>query len=157
MSAPCFVEKQSNSVYRKLTNNSGAALVDGEFTLLGKFPVCANGAISSTATGSFVGVCRIQANDFVASEDTFGTANAPAYWDPSTKTFSDTKTATYYEVGQVAVVKTGGVVMIDLYSEALKVPVMADMIDVLFTSLGDGEILKYTASTALWENKADAT
>jgi hypothetical protein len=156
MSAPCYVEKEDNARVRKLTNNSGAALVDGEFALLGKFPVCANGAVSSGSVGDFVcGGIRIQANDFVTSEDTFGTANAPAYWNGTDKKFSDTRTKGYYEVGQVAVVKTSGIVMIDLYDVALIVPHMDDLVDVTITNLTDNQILK--ASSGIFVNAADAT
>jgi len=158
MAALCYIEKEDKPRVRKMTNNSGAAVVDGEFALLGKLPAVANGAIGSGAIGDFtVGGIRIQANDFVTSEDTFNTLNAPVYWEGTGKLFSDTRTAGYYEVGQVAIVKTGGIVMIDLYDVALVVPQVSGLVDVEITNLADNNILKYDAAGGVFQNEADAT
>lgn len=93
-----------------LINDTGADLVQYEFTVIGGLCLVADEAIASAAKGSFhvEENLLMQIADFVASEDTFATPNAPVFWDPISGNFSDTATAGYYRVGIVHTVKDAG-------------------------------------------------
>lgn len=111
MSATVFVEKEKCDHIR-LNNSSGAALVQGEFAVIGGFAGVADEDIASGEVGSFhieEGII-LQASTFQTSEGTFGTVNAPVYWNNSTKKFSDTSTTGYYKVGYVTEILSGGVI-----------------------------------------------
>lgn len=120
-----YIEKESVD-HIVLTNNTGAALVQYQITVIGGLVVVADEAIASGATGSFhveAGLI-VQASSFVATEDTFGTVNAPVYFDPSSGNLSDTATEGYYKIGVVQVAKdSNGVVKVALLREAVSLAV----------------------------------
>lgn len=105
-----------------LKNDTGATLAQYELTVIGDLVLIADESIAIGSTGSFH--CEenlvIQIEDFVAGEDTFGTENAPVYWDSSSRDFSDTATDGYYKIGIVKTVKNGnGIVLVALNREAV--------------------------------------
>lgn len=113
------VNAESNAHIR-LTNNSGGALAQGDFVVLNGISGVADEAIANGAIGSFhvePGL-ELQTADLESGEDTFGTANADVFWNPTSGDFSDTETAGYYLVGQVKTVKTGGMVVFTKYANA---------------------------------------
>lgn len=96
-----------------LNNSTGAALVQYELTVIGGLVLIADEAIADGVVGSFYSedgaTCQI--SEFVAGELTFGTVNAPVFFDPATGDFSDTSTIGYYPVGIVKTIKnSAGVV-----------------------------------------------
>lgn len=97
-----------------LINDTGAALVQFEFTVIGGLCLVADEAIANGARGSFhvEENIQLQISGFVTGELTFGTANADVFFKPSTGEFSDTSTATYYKVGIVKEVKDSNGVVI---------------------------------------------
>lgn len=100
----------------RMINDTGAALEQYEFTVIGNYAAVADEGteIAADARGSFHVESSIlcQVKDFVTGEGTFATPNAPVYWDPVTGDFSDTETVGYYEVGQVVEVLDGNGVMV---------------------------------------------
>jgi len=112
----CYIEKEQVDHIR-LTNDTGAALVQYELTVIGGLVVVADEAIAAAAVGSFhveenINL-QIDAADGVSGEVTFGTANANVYWKPSTGEWSDTATESYYKIGTVVTVKdSNGIVLI---------------------------------------------
>jgi len=123
-----YVEKECSDSFC-LKNTSGGNLVQGQFIVLGGKGLIASAAILANAQGGFEDVDEkiFQIADFVTAEDTFGTANASVYWNPSDGKFSDTLTVGYYRVGSVYSIKASGVVRV-LGSDAFLVP--ADVADV---------------------------
>jgi hypothetical protein len=124
-----YIEKeQGDALHERLTNDTGAALVQYEFTVLGQTPggniigICDEGnGIDSGYRGSFAtqeGV-HVQAADFETGEGTFATPNAPVYWNPATGLFSDTETDGYYYVGDVVrVLDSNGVIVFSVLRKA---------------------------------------
>ncbi len=106
MSATVFVQNETTN-FATLVNDSGADLVQGEFAVIDGFNAIATGDIASTEEGSFdISEGRvIHTNEFESGEDTFATPGAIAYWNNTTKLFSDTSTSGYYVVGRVLAVK----------------------------------------------------
>jgi hypothetical protein len=96
-------------------NTSGAGLVQYQFVVMAGLCLVADEAIASNVVGGFTNVngMEIEAADYVTSEGTFATANAPAYWDPATGKFSDTQTIGYYLIGYTQAAKSGSMVKID--------------------------------------------
>jgi len=125
MSATVFVEKEP-CARQRLVNTSGADLAVNEFALLGTVPVVAEGAVVSGSAGGFLlggNGAIFQASTFVTSEGTFATANAPVYWDNTTKKFSDTKTAGYFLVGYVVEILASGVIRFAALGTAVEITV----------------------------------
>lgn len=124
--ATVYIQKEQVD-HVTLTNDTGAALEQYELTVIGGLVVIADEAIASGAEGSFhceSGI-EVQIADFVASEDTFGTANAPVYFDPTSGDFSDTATEGYYKVGIVQTVKdSNSVVIMSALREAVSLEVV---------------------------------
>jgi hypothetical protein len=115
MGSTVHIEREAATSLR-LVNSTGVALVADEFTVMAGRGLVALEAIASLAEGGLqiVDGCKVQASDFVnGSEDTFATPGQAVYWDPTTKKFSDTSTATYYLVGHLIAAISGGV--IDFY------------------------------------------
>ena len=97
-----------------LNNDTGADLVQYEFTVIGGLAAVADEAIVSAEEGSLhvEDGLIVQATGFVAAQDTFATVNQDVFWKPSTGEFSDTSTATYYKVGILKTVKnSNGVIL----------------------------------------------
>jgi len=116
MGSTVHIEREAATSLR-LVNSTGVALVYEEFTVMAGRGLVALEAIVSLAEGALqiAEGCKIQAADFVSgSEDTFATPGQAVYWDPTTKKFSDTSTATYYLVGHLISAISGGV--IDFYA-----------------------------------------
>lgn len=85
-------------------NDTGAALVQGEFTVIGVTPVIITdgaGIASLAVGGGDIGRKKIRTDSFVTGESTFATPEALVYFSPTDKAFSDTETDGYYEVGQL--------------------------------------------------------
>ena len=123
MSATVFVEKEP-CARQRLINTSGADLAVNEFALLGTTPAIAEEAVVSGAAGGFLlggNGAVFQASTFVTGEGTFATGNAPVYWDPTSKKFSDTKTAGYYLVGYVVEVLSSGVIRFSAFGKAVEI------------------------------------
>jgi hypothetical protein len=100
----------------RLTNNTGTALVQYEFTVIGGLPLIADEAIANGVEGSFhAAPLEMEVADLQTAEDTFGTLDAAVYWDPATKKFSDVEKSTYYKIGIVKAIKAGGVVKVLRY------------------------------------------
>jgi hypothetical protein len=97
-----------------LNNDTGAALEQYEFTVIGGLAGVADEDIASAAEGSLhveEGLI-LQAEDFVAAEDTFATVNQDVFWKPTTGEFSDTSTIGYYKVGILKTIKnSNGVIL----------------------------------------------
>jgi hypothetical protein len=106
--ATVFVEHLKDENPR-MVNSTGAAVVQGQLTVIDKLVLIANQDIASTAVGSFQAmdgaIVQIAATEAVSGQATFGTAGAPAFWKPSTGEFSDTSTSGYYNIGTVVDVK----------------------------------------------------
>lgn len=121
MGATVYVEREKCD-HLRLANNTGADLVQGEFTLVGGYPAVADEPIANNAVGSFHVEPNIvcQASEFSTGEGTFPTANAEIYFDPVDKKFSNTKSADVYGVGRVTEILTGGVVRFAKYHRAIK-------------------------------------
>jgi len=108
----------------RMINDTGAALEQYEFTVIGEIAAVADEDIASLSRGPFHTengiLCQVE--DFVAGEGTFGTPNAPVYWDPVTGDFSDTETVGYYLVGQVVeVLDANGVMVFTKYFFAVDI------------------------------------
>ena len=90
-----------------LNNNTGADLVQYEFTVIGGLCLVADEAIANGATGSFhlEDNLILQTSDLVVGQDTFATVNQDVYWKPTTGEFSDTEDDTYYKVGILKTIK----------------------------------------------------
>ena len=104
--ATVYIESE-DIAHLRMYNDTGAALVQYEFTVIGEISGVADEAIASLATGSFhveEGIV-IHSTDLESGEDTFATPNQPVYWNPTSGDFSDTETAGYYLVGQLYEVK----------------------------------------------------
>jgi len=122
--ATVYIQKEGVT-HIDLENTTGADLAQYELTVIGGLVCIADEAIEDGERGSFhvEQNLLIQVADLVATEDTFGTENAVVYFDPATKKFSDTLTATYYPVGIVNTVKnSNGVVLVTLNRETVEVP-----------------------------------
>lgn len=114
MSATVFVEKEA-AKHLRLYNDTGVALAQGEFCVIGGIAAVADEAVAAAAgsVGSFhiADGMVIQASEFVSTdEDTFATGGQAVYWDPVTKKFSDTRKAGYLKVGTLVEVIAGGVI-----------------------------------------------
>lgn len=118
--ATVYIQKQNVDVI-DLINNTGADLEQNELTVIGGKVCIANEAIASAARGEFTveDNLLIQVDDLVSDEDTFGTADAAVYFDPSSGDFSDTLTDGYYKIGIVNTVKdSNGIVLVTLNKNA---------------------------------------
>lgn len=107
-----YIEKE-NRDHEVLNNDTGAALEQYDFTVIGGLSCIADADIPDGEYGSFhtEEALEVQADSFVATEDTFATPNADVFWDPTSGNFSDTSTIGYYKVGIVTQVKnSNGVV-----------------------------------------------
>lgn len=97
-------------------NDTGADLVQYQFAIVGPYAAVADEAIADGAVGSFhveEGI-QVHATALHATENTFGTVGNPVYWDPASKTFSDTVQNGYYLVGYVILTKDAkGVVVFE--------------------------------------------
>jgi hypothetical protein len=104
--ATVYIESE-DIAHLRMYNDTGADLVQYEFTVIGEISGVADEAIASTATGSFhveEGIV-IQATNLVTAESTFATPNQAVYFNPADGKFSDTEIAGYYLVGQLTQVK----------------------------------------------------
>jgi hypothetical protein len=146
-----FVEKQ-NCEYLPVVNPTGA-LVE-----IGQFIVTAGGicgvAMEAAAIGAVLTLhveegIVLQADEFVAGEGTFGTANALVYQDPVSGDFSDTETEGYLIVGQVVEVLAGGVIRFAKFFRAITVPTFMGLFDVAGTPTNN-DTLRYVTATGKW-------
>lgn len=102
----CYVIEEAVN-HAMLTNDTGADLNQGDFTVISPFAGIADSDISSGSEGSVhieegIGV---QTSNLKSGEDTFGTLYQSVYWDAVNLEFSDTETADYYLVGYLVTVK----------------------------------------------------
>ena len=155
MAKNTFVEKEAVD-YVRLWNDTGAALVAGEFAIIGGVGAIAQEAIANGAYGGFaVGQGLVFQTDTTKdTEETFATQNQAVYWDNTGKSFSDTKTVGYYKVGQLAEVIASGVIRVLKDYKAELVPTFAALADVDVTGVTDNDTLKYVASTGKWTDVA---
>jgi len=89
------------------TNDTGAALNQGDFAVVGPYAAIADEDIASLAEGSlFVqeGI-QIQVDDLVTGENTFATLGQEVYFNTTTSEFSDTETVGYHLVGYLTMAK----------------------------------------------------
>jgi hypothetical protein len=88
----------------RMKNDTGAQLEENELTVIGTMVGVAAEVIANAATGGFdtEDGAIVQATDFEAGENTFGTANQDVFLNPATGKFSDTPTVGYYKIGQLA-------------------------------------------------------
>ncbi len=95
----------------QLTNSTGADLVQFQFTVMAGKSLVADEAIAAGAVGGLTNAngMVLQIADYVTSEGTFATVNAPVYWNPADGKFSDTLTVGYHLVGYVKEIKSGTV------------------------------------------------
>ena len=104
-----YIEKQITDLSINHINDTGAALDQYEFCLIGPFVGITDEAIAINADGGFtiedVIEVQVESADLKAGEDTFGTLDQEVFWDDTLKKFSDTETAGYYSVGHVSEVK----------------------------------------------------
>lgn len=112
-----FIEKERCDHVR-IANDTGVAMIQYEFGVVGPFAAVADEDIAIAAVGSFhveEGIqIQVAAVDLKALELTFGTVGAPVYWDAATNKFSDTSTIGYYRVGFVILAKdANGVVVFE--------------------------------------------
>lgn len=125
-----YIEKEKCDHVR-IKNGTGANLVQYEFAIVGPFAAVADEIIENGAVGSFhveEGI-QVQADGLHETQNTFGTVGNPVYWDPATKTFSDTLTAGYLIVGHLLRAKDGkGVIVFEKARYARLVP--ADLTDI---------------------------
>jgi len=104
--ATVYIESE-DVAHLRLYNDTGAALAQYEFAVIGDLAGVADEAIASLGTGS-VHVedgLVIQTTNLETSEDTFATPNQSVYFNTADGKFSDTETAGYYLVGQLTQVK----------------------------------------------------
>jgi hypothetical protein len=155
MAKNTFVEKEPAG-YVRLWNDTGAALVAGEFAIIGGIGAIAQEAIADAAYGGFVvgdGLV-FQTDTLTTGEKTFATPNQDVYWDDTGKAFSDTKTVGYFKVGQLAEVIASGVIRVLKDYKVEAVPTFAALADVDVAGVTDNDTLKYVASTAKWTDVA---
>jgi hypothetical protein len=147
----CYPQKQGDK-HPLLVNSTGADLDQGEFAVIAGQAVIADEDVASAASGTFDATegDEIQTSDLHATENTFGTAQAAVYWDPTSKTFSDTKTAGYYKVGYVKEIKASGIIVFVRQRWAELVPSFAGLVDVDAASPTNNDTLKYVSSTHKW-------
>lgn len=150
-----IVEGRDETV-RRLTNSLGAAIVQNDFVVIGGVSGVAKESLADAAVGAFdvsQGLV-VQASGFVTGEDTFGTANQRVYFKASSGEFSDTKTIGYNDVGQLKLVKAGGVIEFLKDYNAPLVSTFAALADVDVAGVTDNDTLKYVASTGKWTDVA---
>lgn len=149
MAVPVYNSPEDTGNYVRLTNGTGADLVQFEVTVIGKLPVIAQEAIASTAEGIFkVGQCSVHTDNLHASLNTFGTLGAPVFFDPTTKTIADTYQLGFAEIGALTKVKaTAG--DITFYKFDKVQPVLSGLADFAGTPT-DNDTLKWVASTNKW-------
>jgi len=104
-------------------NDSGAALEQYEFAIVGPYAAIADEDIASLASGSYhveKGIqFQVESDDLKAGELTFGTAWQNVYWDATTGEFSDTETAGYYLIGHLVKIKdSNGMIVVEKYRYA---------------------------------------
>jgi hypothetical protein len=141
--------QQEDVDHVRLNNNTGSALVQYEFTVIGGLALVADEAIASSSVGSFhyQDGLTLQIEDFVAGEGTFGTVDAAVYWDPSSGNFSDTSTSTYYQVGIVKTIKnSNGVVEMVKFKNVSLVGTVESDITALETAVNTTIPAAYTAA-----------
>lgn len=155
MAKNCFVERGYGKSYM-LTNGTGAEVALNEFCILGRLGAVADGVVANGASGGFEVGGYIHTSHLTTGADTFGTANALVYFDNSAKTFGDTAAIGLYIVGQVAKVKTNGVVEIKLFDTAELVPTFAALADVDVAGVTNNDTLKYVTATGKWTDVAVA-
>ena len=112
--ATVYIQKEDVDHIR-LNNDTGAALEQYEFTVIGGLCLVADEDIADGVVGPFHVEENLvmQIDTLKAAEDTFATVNADVFWDPATGEFSDTSTIGYYKVGIVKEIKnSNGVVRI---------------------------------------------
>ena len=155
MAKNVFVEKEAGD-YVRLWNDTGAALVAGEFCIIGGVGAIAQESIANGAYGGFsVGQGLVFQTDTTKdTEETFATPNQAVYWDNTNKVFSDTKTVGYYKVGQLAEVIASGVIRVLKDYKSELVPTFAALADVDVAGVTDNDTLKYVASTGKWTDVA---
>jgi hypothetical protein len=147
----CYAQKPGDE-HPTLVNSTGADLDQGEFAVIAGQAVIADQDVASAASGTFDASegDEIQTSDLHASENTFSTGQAAVYWDPTSKTFSDTKTAGYYKVGYLREVKASGVIVFVRQRWAELVLALSGLVDVDAASPTNNDTLKYVASTHKW-------
>lgn len=167
MAKNTFIEKEPDT-YVRLWNDTGAALVAGEFCLIGGIAAIAQEAIAIGAYGGFVvgeGLV-FQTATLKTGEKTFATPNQDVFWDNTGKTFSDTSTAGYYKIGQLAEVIDSGVIRVikqykaEVVAAATSVTLsqisdledlaLADLADVNTAGVTNNDTLKYDTATSKW-------
>jgi hypothetical protein len=121
MAKNTFVEKEPAD-YVYLKNITGAALVAGEFCIIGSFGAVAQEGIAINAYGGFLvgGNALIQTDTLTTSEDTFATVGQAVYFNNSDKSFSDNAKDGYFKVGQLNTVKdSNGVIAFNMADETV--------------------------------------
>lgn len=123
MGATVFIEKDKSDVF-DLTNGTGADLEQNEFFVGFGRSFKAKDAIADGDSGAVEDLEGkvIQIDELTAGEDTFDAAEAAVYWDPTAKTFSDTSTATYFQIGHVVSAKDSGGVVRVLVCDPVLIP-----------------------------------
>ena len=154
--ASVFIIEGRDETVRRLTNSLGAVIAQNDFVVIGGVSGVAKEALADAAVGAFdvsQGLV-VQASGFVTGEDTFATANQRVYFKASTGEFSDTKTIGYNDVGQLKLVKAGGVIEFLKDYNAPSVSTFAALADVDVAGVTDNDTLKYVASTGKWTDVA---
>jgi hypothetical protein len=128
--ATVYIQSESND-HLRLNNNTGSAIAQYEFAVIGNIACVADEAVANGSVGSFHAedglVLQIDAtNDGVAGELAFGTVNQDVFWKPSTGEFSDTSTATYYKIGILKTVKdSNGIIEVVLNKQVFLVSTLS--------------------------------
>ena len=125
-----YIEKEMCDHVR-IENGTGGDLEQYQFAIVGPYAAVADEAIADGEVGSLhveEGI-QIQTDELHETENTFATVGAAVYWDPTTETFSDTITATYYLVGYLLQAKNSdGVIVFEKERYAKVVP--ASLVDI---------------------------
>lgn len=99
-SQQCF---STGPVNNHLKIETTAAINQGDFVISSPWCGVADQDIAANGQGTIdvTDHINIQTDDLKSGQDTFGTANAPVYFDNTAKEFSDTSTAGYFLVGYI--------------------------------------------------------
>ena len=144
--ATIYTEYESGNGTR-LQNMTGADVIENQFVVMGGKCLKATEAIVPLAVGGFEKLAgkKVQADAFVAGENTWATGELPVYWNPSTGKFSNNATIGYYLVGYTTEAKTGASITFNVVDPVIVASDVASDVTTL-----QGIVEGITAKSGVW-------
>lgn len=144
--ATIYTEYESGNGTR-LQNMTGADVIENQFVVMGGKCLKATEAIAPLAVGGFEKLAgkKVQADAFVANENTWATGELPVYWNPSTGEFSNNATIGYYLVGYTTEAKTGASITFNVVDPVIVASDVASDVTTL-----QGIVEGITAKSGVW-------